>query len=49
MLQIIAIGDIVLQTNMGCTLTLKDVRHIPDLRMSLLAINVLNKDGYDNR
>ncbi len=47
--QIVGIGDIVVQTTVGFTLTLKNVRHIPDLRMNLLAINVLDKEGFDSR
>ena len=30
---------------MGCTLTLKDVRHIPDLRLNLIYVHMLDKDG----
>ena len=33
---------------MGCTLTLKDVRHIPDLRLNLIFVHMLDKDGYDH-
>ncbi|OMO99089.1 Integrase, catalytic core [Corchorus capsularis] len=47
--QIVGIGDIVVQTSTGCTLTLKNVRHIPDLRMNLLSINVLDKEKYESR
>ncbi|OMO51796.1 Reverse transcriptase, RNA-dependent DNA polymerase [Corchorus capsularis] len=47
--QILGIGDIVVQTSTGCTLTLKNVRQIPDLRMNLLSINVLDKEGYESR
>ncbi|OMO94644.1 Integrase, catalytic core [Corchorus capsularis] len=47
--QIVGIGDIVVQTSTGCTLTLKNVRHILDLRTNLLAINVLDKERYESR
>ena len=33
---------------MGCTLTLKDVRHIPDLRLNLIYVHMLDKDGYSH-
>uniref|UniRef100_A0A3Q7IYG7 Uncharacterized protein n=1 Tax=Solanum lycopersicum TaxID=4081 RepID=A0A3Q7IYG7_SOLLC len=43
---IVGIGDIRVQTNVGCYLTLRDVRHIPDLRLNLLSANVLDEEGY---
>lgn len=47
--QIVGIGEFVVQSNTGCILTLKDMRHIANLRMNLLAFNVLDKDRYDSR
>ena len=44
--QIAVIGDICIQTSMGCSLTLKDVRHIPDLRLNLISVHMLDNDGY---
>ena len=46
--QIAGIGDICIQTSMGCTLTLKDVRHILDLRLNLIFVHTLDKDGYSH-
>ena len=46
--QIVGIGDICIQTSMGCTLMLKDVRHISDLRLNLISVHVLDKDGYSH-
>ena len=46
--QIAGIGYIYIQTSMGCTLTLKYVRHIPDLCLNLISMHMLNKDGYDH-
>jgi hypothetical protein len=43
---IACIGDICLQTDMGCRLILKDVRHIPDLRLNLISCDALDKDGF---
>ncbi|KAL9260610.1 Retrovirus-related Pol polyprotein from transposon TNT 1-94-like protein [Drosera capensis] len=43
---IVGIGDICLQTDVGCRLTLKDVRHIPDLRLNLISGDALDKDGF---
>ena len=42
------IGDICIQTSMGCTLTRKDVQHIPDLRLNLISVHMLDKDGYNH-
>ena len=33
---------------MGCTLTLKDVQHIPNLRLNLISIHMLDNDGYSH-
>ena len=46
--QITGIGNICIQTSMGCTLTLKDVRHIPDLHLNLISVCMLDKDGYNH-
>ncbi|KAK6937971.1 hypothetical protein RJ641_031479 [Dillenia turbinata] len=43
------IGDIIVETSIGYTLTLQDARHIPDMRMNLLSINVLDKEGYEGQ
>ena len=45
---IAGIGDICTQTSMGCTLTLKDVRHIPNLLLNLISVHMLDKDGYSH-
>ena len=46
--QIVGIGDICIQTSMGCTLTLKDVRHILDLRLNLISVYMMDKDGHNH-
>ena len=46
--QIAKIGDICIQTSMGCTLTLKDVQHIPNLRLNLISMHMLDNDGYNH-
>lgn len=40
--------DVHIETNVGCTLILKDVRHIPNLRLNLHSGLVLDRDGYEN-
>ena len=44
--QIVGIGDICVKTSIGCTLKLKDVRHVPDLRLNLISVSILDKEGY---
>ena len=46
--QIAGIGDICIKTSTGCTLTLKDVQHIPNLHLNLIYVHVLDKDGYNH-
>ncbi|GKV15591.1 hypothetical protein SLEP1_g26368 [Rubroshorea leprosula] len=43
---IMGVGDICVQTNVGCTLTLKNVRHVLDMRMNLLFAKALDEEGY---
>ena len=45
--QIAGIGDIYIQTSMGCKSMLKDVKHIPDLRQNLIFVHILDKDEYN--
>ncbi|CAH9074170.1 unnamed protein product [Cuscuta europaea] len=45
---IAGIGDIQIKTSTGSTITLKDVRHVPDLRLNLLSVVCLDEQGYDN-
>ncbi|GKV15798.1 hypothetical protein SLEP1_g26549 [Rubroshorea leprosula] len=40
---IMGVGDICVQTNVGCTLTLKNVRHVPDMHMNLLLAHMSEK------
>ena len=44
--KILGIGDICLRTNLGYQLMLKDVRHIPDIRLNLISIGTLDRQGY---
>ncbi|KAL4346422.1 hypothetical protein GQ457_17G024800 [Hibiscus cannabinus] len=45
---IVGIGDVQIKTSSGSTITLKDVRHVPDLRLNLLSGIALDKQGYDS-
>ena len=44
--KIIGIGSICIENSMGVKLILKEVRNIPDLRMNLLSMGVLDNEGY---
>ena len=46
--KVIGIGTVCLKTNTGCKLVLKNVRHIPDIRLNLISTPVLDKEGYIN-
>ncbi|KAL4561013.1 hypothetical protein LXL04_033173 [Taraxacum kok-saghyz] len=43
---IAGIGDVHIKTKVGCTLVLKDVRHVPDLRMNLISVGALDRQNY---
>ncbi|PKI33202.1 hypothetical protein CRG98_046406 [Punica granatum] len=44
--KIVGIGDIIVQISVGCTMTLKDVSHIWELRFNLMSSTVLDGEGY---
>ena len=46
--KIIGIGGITLITNIGCDLILKDVRHVPDMRLNLISAEKLDDVGLVN-
>ena len=43
---IVGIGDIFIQTNVGYRLKLQDVRHVPDLCLNLMFGIALDKEGF---
>jgi hypothetical protein len=46
MANVVGIGDIWLETNTRCKLLLKDVRHMPNMRLYLISIGTLDEEGY---
>lgn len=46
--QIIKIGDVHLEIDIGYKLIIKDVRHVPDLCVSLISTGDLDEEGYNN-
>jgi hypothetical protein len=47
--QIIGRGDVHLETENGTTLVLKSVRHVEALRLNIISVGLLDKDGYLSR
>ena len=45
--KVVGIGDISLETNLSYKLVLKNVRHVPDFRLSLFSVDKLDEDGFD--
>jgi len=46
--KVIGMGDVYLKTDVGCNLLLKNVRHVPDIRLHLISTGALDDDGYCN-
>ena len=44
--KIVGIGDICLETSIGSKLILKDVRHVPDIRLNLISTGRLDDEGF---
>ncbi|VFQ86020.1 unnamed protein product, partial [Cuscuta campestris] len=46
--EVVGIGDVCLETQMGTKLLLKDVRYAPDVRLNLISVHRLDDEGYEN-
>ena len=46
--KIIGKGDVILTSNTGCKIVLKDVRHVPDMRLNLISTGKLDDVGLDS-
>ena len=46
--KIVGIGDICLETSIGNKLVLKDVRHVPDIRLNLISTGRLDDELFRN-
>ena len=44
--RIVGIGDVCLITSTRCKLLLKDVRHVPEVRLNLISAGRLDDEGY---
>ena len=44
--EIVGMRDVKLETSIGCKLILKDVRHVPEIRFSLIPVRKLDDEGY---
>ena len=47
--KIVLIRDICLETSIGCKLSHKDVRYVPDIRLNLISTGNLDDEGYINQ
>ena len=48
MSNIVGIEDICLETSIGNKLLLKDVRHVPDIRLNFISTDILDDEGFTN-
>lgn len=46
--KVIGIEETWLYTNISCKLYLKNVRHILDIHLNLISVQVFDEDGYHN-
>lgn len=46
--QIIKMGTVCLESSTGCKMILRDVRHVPDIRLSLISTGLLDDEGYSS-
>ena len=44
--RIVGIGDVCLETSTGCNLVLRDVQHVPKVRLNLISAGRLDDEGY---
>ena len=44
----VAIGDICLKANTGYKLLFKNVKHIPDIHLSLISTRVIDEMGFES-
>ncbi|PKI36655.1 hypothetical protein CRG98_042960 [Punica granatum] len=45
--KIVGTGDVCLETELGCKLLLKKVRHVPEIRLNLISTGQLDDEGYN--
>ena len=43
---IVGVGNVCLATSIGCRVTLKDVRHVPDIRLNLISTRRMDGEAY---
>lgn len=46
--KVVGMGNVWLETHNGMKLFLKDVKHVPNIRLNLISTNKLNNEGYYN-
>ena len=48
MTEAVGIGDVVLVSDTGSKLILRDVRHVPDIPLNIISTSKLDDEGYEN-
>ena len=48
MAKVIGFGDVILETDSGSRLVLKNVKHVPDIRVNIISTRKLDDEGYCN-
>ena len=48
MTKAVGIGNVVLVSDTGYKLVLRDVRHVPDIRLNIICASKLDDEGYEN-
>ncbi|KAK0604498.1 hypothetical protein LWI29_016259 [Acer saccharum] len=46
--KVVGMGDVWVNADVGCKLLLKNVRHVPDIRLNLISIGSFDDEGYSN-
>ena len=45
---IVGVGDVCLKFDTGMELVLRNVKHVPDMRLNVISTGLLDDDGYNN-
>ena len=46
--KVVGIGDVVLVSDIGSKLILRDVRHVPDIPLNIISTGKLDDEGYES-
>ena len=46
MTKVVGIWNVILVSNTGCEFILRNVRHVPDIRLNIISTSKLDDEGY---